>query len=63
MNQFVIIETESGFQIVALPDGKTADEVAKEHGGILVDEGPYPTFEAAEEILATMPNPYEADRT
>ena len=47
MDHFIILETTGGFEVTRFMEGETALEVAKNRGGILLDEGPYPTFEAA----------------
>lgn len=54
MNRFAIVEVEDGLTIVALPADRTPEEAAVDAGGILVDPGPYPTFEAAGDALAEL---------
>ena len=50
MTDFAIIEMEDGFTMVELPPGAEPVEVAEQHGGVLVDPGPYNYEEAADVI-------------
>tara|TARA_R110002049_G_scaffold288423_1_gene470958 strand:+ start:143615 stop:143809 length:195 start_codon:yes stop_codon:yes gene_type:complete len=59
MPYFIIIETTDGFEVACVPEGKTASQIARDRGAILIDAGPYRTFQAAHEVLMTMPNPYQ----
>lgn len=61
MTTYIIIEVEDGFTVASVPEGSTAEEVAKDADGTLIDSGPYPTYQAAEDVLLTLPNPYEQD--
>jgi hypothetical protein len=51
---YIIIETEDGLAIESLQAGMTADEVAARHGAILVDEGPYHSYEDADDALLAL---------
>jgi hypothetical protein len=51
MVDFAIIELEDGLTVVELPSGQSPEVVALSHGGILVDPGPYPSFEDANDAL------------
>ena len=59
---YIIIETDEGLAVAGVPENSTPEAVAKDAGGVLIDEGPYDTFEKAHDVLMTLPNPYEADR-
>ena len=61
MSQFVILELDDGYIIAGVPDGKTPETVAVESGAVLVDGGPYVSFEEAQDAMLSMPNPYERD--
>jgi hypothetical protein len=53
MLPYQIIETDEGLAAVETPTDATPEEVAVTHGGILIDPGPYKTFdEAYDAILA-----------
>ncbi|QDV44460.1 hypothetical protein Enr13x_43260 [Stieleria neptunia] len=62
MNGFIIIEVDDGFTIAEIPEGATPESVAMQRGGVLVEGGPYKSFEEASDVLATLPNPYESKR-
>ncbi len=46
-----IIETENGLTVVEHPEGMTAGETAKRQGAIVIDPGPYDTYEDACDAL------------
>ncbi|HID74401.1 MAG TPA: hypothetical protein EYP56_00195 [Planctomycetaceae bacterium] len=51
---FAIIETEAGLTVAETgPDGR-AEEAAARHGGIVVDPGPYKSYEDAYEALLAL---------
>jgi hypothetical protein len=51
MPKYAIIETESGLTVVPILPGRTPDEMATQLGGVVVDPGPYPTYEEAYDAL------------
>ncbi len=51
MPKYAIIETESGLTVVPILPGRTPEEMAIQLGGIVVDPGPYPTYEEAYDAL------------
>jgi hypothetical protein len=53
MTEFAIIEVDDGVTMVELPPGAVPTEVAEQHGGILVDPGPY-NFEEAADVLTEL---------
>ena len=61
MNYFVIVETSDGFTIGSVGNGQTPESVAKELGGVLIDPGPYDSFQQAQDVVLTLENPYEAN--
>jgi hypothetical protein len=62
MSHYIIIETDNGFMVTQVSEGKTAFDAAREQAAVVIDEGPFPTREEAEQTLLTMPNPYEVER-
>ena len=48
---FVIIENEDGLTIEQQPPGWTAEDVAANLSGVVVDDGPYETFDEASDAL------------
>lgn len=52
--EFIVIETDDGLQVVEQDRGETADAVAVRHGGVVVDAGPYPTLEEANDALINL---------
>jgi hypothetical protein len=51
MTQFAIIEVDDGLTIVELQPGQSAEEVAVREGGVLVDAGPYSSYDDAYDAL------------
>ena len=51
---YIIIETEDGLTIERQPAGMTAHQVAAYHGGILADEGPYHSYEDANDAMLAL---------
>jgi hypothetical protein len=50
---YEIIETDEGLTIVELEHDGLAEEAAERHGGVVVDTGPFKTYdEAYDAILA-----------
>lgn len=47
MNGFAIIEIDDGLTVVELGAGQSAEEAAVRAGGVLIDPGPYRTYEEA----------------
>jgi len=54
MNQFAIMELADGLTVVALGAEEQAEEAAAREGGVLVDAGPYATYEEACDALLLM---------
>jgi hypothetical protein len=61
MSHYIIVELDRGFTVVKVPEGETPEMAARDVGGILVDAGPYDSFEKAQDALATLPNPYQVE--
>jgi hypothetical protein len=51
MPLFSIIETEGGLTIAELEPGTGPDEAAVRHGGVVVDPGPYKSYEDAYDAM------------
>lgn len=51
MNYFIIIETENGNNVIECPEGLSPIEAAEANDGILVDEGPFRSYEDAMDAL------------
>jgi hypothetical protein len=51
---FIILETEDGLTIEQQPPGWTAEDVAAKNHGVVADEGPYATFEEANDALLVL---------
>jgi hypothetical protein len=52
--QFAIIEIDDGLSIVELQPGQPPEEVAAKQHGILVDAGPFATYEDACDALTEL---------
>lgn len=51
---FIIIEVEDGLTIVEVQSHVDMERAAEEHGGVLVDDGPFATYEEAIDCLAQL---------
>ncbi len=54
MVDFAIIELEDGLTVVELRAAESPEEAAARERGVLVDPGPYPTYEDACDALAEL---------
>jgi hypothetical protein len=53
MSLYEIIETDEGLAVAEMQPGIAPEELAVSRGGVLVDEGPYQTYdEACDAMLA-----------
>lgn len=57
MPQFAIIETEDGMTIAVLPPNTSAEEVARQRAAVVIDPGPYPTYEEAYDAMLALAEP------
>jgi len=48
---YTVIETDDGLTIKRVADGQTPEDAAITEGGVLVDAGPYDTYEDARDAL------------
>jgi hypothetical protein len=62
MIQFAIIELADGLTVVELQPGQTAEDAAAGQGGVLVDPGPYPSYEEANDALIDLQAEDEDDQ-
>ena len=51
---YEIIETDKGLAVAEMHPGVNPDEVAAARGGILIDPGPYRTFEDAYDAMLAL---------
>jgi hypothetical protein len=51
---YEIIETDEGLTIVELEPGGLAEEVAERHGGVVVDTGPFNTYDEAYDVILAL---------
>ena len=51
MVYFVIAEVDDGLTIVSFNEGESAEDAAVKQGGVLVDSGPYSSYEEAADAL------------
>ena len=54
MVQFAIIEVADGLTIVELQPGQKPDDAAVSHGGVLIDPGPYPSYDEANDAMIAL---------
>lgn len=63
MTQFAIIENDSGLTVVSVASDATAEQAASEQGGLLVDAGPFDSYEDAYDALLAIPDEEEERET
>ena len=54
MLRYELIEIDDGLTVVEIPPGMTPEEAARQHGGLLMDPGPYTSYEDAYEALMAL---------
>lgn len=55
MSSYIIIENDDGLLVVGVQAGQQAEEAAVQHGGVVVDEGPYKTYDDAYDAMQLIP--------
>lgn len=58
---YEIIETDEGLAVAEVPPGNTPEDVAASRGGLLVDPGPYTTYEDAYDAMLAIQKEDEED--
>jgi hypothetical protein len=51
---YCIIETDDGWTISELHSGRTAQEIAADLGAVVIDPGPYDTYEDVNDALVSL---------
>lgn len=54
MVSFAVIEVDDGLTIIEVLPGQSAEEAAASQQGVLVDPGPYRSYEEANDALAEL---------
>jgi hypothetical protein len=54
MSDFAIIEVDDGLTIVELSPGQSPEGVAASQGGVLIDPGPYSSYDEAQDALIAL---------
>jgi len=62
MVQFAIIEVPDGLTIVEIRPGQKPEDAAASQGGVLVDPGPYLSYEEANDALIDLQAEDEDER-
>ncbi len=63
MTAYCIVETDDGLSIIERVEGMTAEEIAGQLGGNLIDPGPYESFEDADDALVALQGELSEDET
>jgi hypothetical protein len=61
MLQYELIETEEGLAVAEIMPSITSEEAARRRGGLLIDPGPYETYEDAYDALMALKLDEEED--
>jgi hypothetical protein len=62
MAHFAIIEVDDGLTIVEVAPGQKPEDAAVQQGGTLVDPGPFPSYEEANDALIDLQAEDEDER-
>ncbi len=62
MTYYQIVETESGYMIVPHDPKMRPADIASRHRGVVVDPGPYKTYEEAYDAILALDDEEEEDR-
>lgn len=54
MVHYEIIETDAGLMVAELEPGMLPEDAAVRHGGVVVDPGPYKTYEEAYDAVLAL---------
>jgi hypothetical protein len=63
MNRFAIIEIDAGMTVIELPQDSTVEQEALRHGGVVIDPGPYDSYEDAIDAMQSLKFDDEDDET
>lgn len=61
MSDYIVIENDQGLRVAEVENGKTSEQVAVENRGVIIDSGPYHTFDQAYDAMMQVP-PADKDR-
>jgi hypothetical protein len=54
MLRYELVETEAGLSVIEIPDGYTAEQAARQQDSLVVDPGPFTSYEEAYEALMAL---------
>ena len=54
MLRYELVETDEGLTVIEIPSGTTPEQAAKQQGGLIVDPGPFTSYEDAYEALMAL---------
>ena len=54
MLRYELIETNEGMTVIEIPAGATAEDAARQQDGLVVDPGPFASYEDAYEALMAL---------
>jgi len=63
MRRYIVIETEAGLMVADQSPGVPAEQVAARYGGLVVDPGPYTTYQDAYDALLAIQRETEDEET
>jgi hypothetical protein len=54
MLRYELIETDEGLTVIEITPGVTPEDAARQHGGLVIDPGPFTSYEDAYEALLAL---------
>ncbi|MBN1909596.1 MAG: hypothetical protein JW818_07655 [Pirellulales bacterium] len=61
MIHYAIIETDEGLTVAEIPESSNPEETAASHGALLIDPGPFDSYEAAYDAMMSIPDSTDQD--
>ncbi|TWU27626.1 hypothetical protein [Bythopirellula polymerisocia] len=59
MSAFVIIDNDDGLVVAKVEEGQTGEQVAVANAGVLIDAGPFSSYEDAFDAMQLIPDPLD----
>lgn len=56
MSEYIVIENDDGLLVVGVAKNQTKEQVALANVGVIVDEGPYDTYDEAYDAMLQIPD-------
>ena len=55
MSEYIVVENDDGLLVVGVAENQTKEQAALANGGVIIDEGPYDTYDEAYDAMQLIP--------